>query len=778
MFKLYFIRELRTLLKNKYISVLKIGGLVVGLWVFMAAGYYVLHETSFDHFQGSSENKFSMECRDQFGESYFQFPLPYVLCESLANSYPEVVKNVSFDSKTGSIYLKQEDNLVKSDYSQIGFVEKNFFDFFNFKFVTGSAKESFNSTNPLIISEDVAQKHFGRNDVIGTPVSLIVNDQLHDFTITGVIQNPASNSNVNYHWIGSHSYLMQASGKENYKSDWNYQCKNYAELSPGTDHQAFAAKLSQDYAKLAQLKQAPKVFLTALNELHVNNRLQIFTTLGILILFISIINYVLLSTIEKTQQMRYWGIEKISGARKFHLLLKDSASVILYSFIAFVITLGLFKLTLPYFPNFIGSDVPFNAILDTKKIIAGALLCALSVIILSSVINQLISGNIKSIDILQNKLSKGKVGKVLFNSLLTFQLIAFIALISASMLIRKQLSFMQKSDMGFNKESLISMSISPHDLHYYQVFKEELLKHPAIKNVGGTNCLPLSEFSSIYGEVVTDSLGRQQLKATEFINVDDDFFRTLEINFSQGNDFKDNAKNECIVNQTLINERGIKDPMNETLELGGKSYRICGVVENFHNKSMKTSILPFVAHYNPNGISNAIVRYSGNPSEIVDLIKNAAKKYLPNTIFDFEFFDQREKAAYRSEIKFSNIIGLLTVLSILIAVLGLLGVSYFSSLLRIKEIGVRKVSGATVSEVMALLNRDFVKWVAIAFVIATSIAWYAIHKWLESFAYKTELSWWVFALSGFLALGIALLTVSWQSWKAATRNPVEALRYE
>jgi putative ABC transport system permease protein len=346
------------------------------------------------------------------------------------------------------------------------------------------------------------------------------------------------------------------------------------------------------------------------------------------------------------------------------------------------------------------------------------------------------------------------------------------------MLIRKQLSFMQKSDMGFNKELLISMSISPDDVHSYQVFKEELLKHPAIRNVGGATCLPLSEFSSIYGEVVTDSLGHQQIKATEFINVDDDFFRTLGINFSQGNDFKENSTNECIVNQTLIDERGIKDPMNRTLELGGKSYRICGVVENFHNKSMKTSILPFVAHYNPNGISNAIVRFSGNPSETVDLIKNAAKKYLPNTIFDFEFFDQREKAAYRSEIRFSNIIGLLTVLSILIAVLGLLGVSYFSSLLRIKEIGIRKVSGATISEVMALLNRDFVKWVVIAFAIATPVAYYIMNKWLENFAYKTELSWWIFALAGLLALGIALLTVSWQSWRAATRNPVDALRYE
>ncbi len=778
MFKLYFIRELRSLLKNRYISVLKISGLIIGLWVFMAAGYYVLHETSFDSFQDSASNKFSMEARDQFGEDYFQFPLPYVLCESLSERYPEVVRNTSFDSKNTAIYIKQENNLAKSDYTEIGLVEKNFFDFFNFNFIAGNAEESFNTPNPLIISEDIARKRFGKVDVIGTPVSLIIDDLLIDYTITGIVENPASNSNVSYHWIGSLSHFMETQGKKDYKSDWNYQCKNFVELVPGTNISDFTAKLTQDYVRLAELEKPPTLLLTTLSKLHVNMRLKIFITLGVLILLISIINYVLLSTIEKTQQMRLWGIEKVSGAKKYHLFLKNSISVFLFSVIAFIATVGLFKLTLPYFPKFVGSDLPFNAILNTKKIITGTLLCSFLIILLSSFINQLISGNVKPIEILQNKLSKGKAGKILFNSLLTFQLMAFIALISASMLVKKQLSFMQESDLGFNKESLISINIAPKDIHSYPVFKEELLKNPNIKNVAGTNNLPLSKMGMIYGEMYTDSLGNQQMRTTEFINVDNDFFNTMEISFSQGNDFNDNTENQCIVNQTLLDERGVKDPLNETIKLGGTEYRICGVVEDFHAKSMQMSIQPFVAHYSPDKISHAIVRFSGNPSETIELMRETATAYFPNTIFEYEFFDQRIEAAYNAERKFSNIISLLTTLSIFIAVLGLLGVSYFSSLLRIKEIGIRKVNGAKISEVLALLNQDFVKWVTIAFVIATPIAYYAMSKWLENFAYKTSLSWWIFALAGFLALGIALLTISFQSWKAATRNPVEALRYE
>jgi putative ABC transport system permease protein len=778
MFKLYFTRELRALLKNKYISVLKISGLVIGLWVFMVAGFYVLHETGFDHFQDSAKNKFSIESRDQFGESYFQSPLPYVLCESLAERYPEVVKNVSFDTKNTAIYLKQGNNLTKSDYNEIGFVEKDFFDFFSFKFIAGNAEESFNTPNPLIISEAIAKKHFGKVDVTGTPVSLIVNEQLFHYTITGVIQNPPSNSNVSFHWIGGLSHFMQAQGKKDYKSDWSYQCKNYVELAPGTNRQDFTTKLTQEYTNLAHLKQGPKLILTVLSKLHVNRHLRIFTTLGILILLISIINYVLLSTIEKTRQMRYWGIEKVSGARKSHLLLKNAASVIIYSSIAFIITFGVFKLTIPYFTNFVGGDIPFDAILDTKKIIVWALFCSLAIILLSSIINQLIIGNIRPKDILREKLSKGASGKILFNSLLTFQLVAFIALISASIFIHKQLLFMQESDPGFNKESLITMNIAPGDIQSFRVFKEELLRHPNIKRVAGTNTLPLSKFGSIYGEVYADSLGNQQIKSTEFIYVDNDFFKTLEIKFSQGGDFKENGANYCIVNQKFITERAVADPMNEKIELGGKEYGICGVVEDFHNKSMQQSIMPFVAHYNPDKVSHVIVRFAGSPVKVVELLKKTAKEYLSNTIFEYEFFDQRIKAAYSSEVQFSNIISLLTMLSILIAVLGLLGVSYFSSQLRIKEIGIRKVNGAKISEVMAMLNQDFVKWVVIAFIIATPVAWYAMGKWLESFAYKTNLSWWVFAVAGLLALGIALLTVSWQSWKAATRNPVEALRYE
>jgi putative ABC transport system permease protein len=264
----------------------------------------------------------------------------------------------------------------------------------------------------------------------------------------------------------------------------------------------------------------------------------------------------------------------------------------------------------------------------------------------------------------------------------------------------------------------------------------------------------------------------------EYVNVDRGFFKTLELKFKEGSGFPESSAGYCVVNQTFIDEKKIEHPMVDKIELGGNEYQICAIMNDFHQQSLRSKISPFVAFLNPNQIAYSVIRFSGNPHEIINFLKKTSEKYLPNSLFEYEFMDEKVKLAYRTEIRFSHIIKLLTVLSVLIAVLGLLGLSYFSSLVRIKEIGIRKVNGAKVSEILTLLNKNFVKWVAIAFVVATPIAWYAMSKWLESFAYKTSLSWWIFALSGALALIIAWLTVSLQCWKAATRNPVESLRYE
>ena len=780
MIKYFFKLEWRNLTRNKYISILKITGFVIGLWVFMVTGYYVIHESGFDHFQKNAENKYLLDARDQFGEIYFSFSLPFPLTDSMQNRFPEVLQSTSFEMRENSIYIGNDDGFIKSDKSKMAFVEESFFDFFNYKFTAGSARNSFSYPNPLIISEEISNKYFKGKNAIGETVKISLEDNLFDFVITAVIQNPPDNSNVNFHWIGSISHFMKTSGKSNYTSDWDFKCKSYVQLKEGINPDKFLEKLTADYVTRAKLEKAPTLILTPLTKIHltqeVQKRIRIFSALGILILIISIINYVLLSTVEKTQQMRYLAIEKISGARHSDFLKKNIASVLLYSILSFLITLGLFALSKPYFKNFFEGS--FSSRLNVTVIALTLFAAVFTIVFLSAFINQVINGSQSPIDILKNKFSKGKSGKIVFNSLLTFQLTAFITLISCSVFVQKQLMFMQKSKLGFNEESLITVKIAPEDIKNYQTFKNELLRNSSVVNVSGTSAPPLSNQRSVFGFVSTDSLGNKEIKVVDYVNVDRDFFETLELKFKEGSNFPESAEGYCVVNQTFIDEREIKDPWVDKIELGGNEYKICGIMEDFHSQSMRSKIQPFVAFLNPDQVAYSLIRFKGSPVETVKLLKKTADQYLPNSVFEYEFMDAKIKSLYKTEAHFGNTIKILTFLSVLIAVLGLLGLSYFSSLVKIKEIGIRKVNGAKISEILALLNKDFVKWVVVAFVVATPTAYFAMNKWLENFAYKTTLSWWIFALAGVLALGIALLTVSWQSWKAATRNPVEALRYE
>ncbi|TKG90686.1 FtsX-like permease family protein [Puteibacter caeruleilacunae] len=780
MIKYFFKLEWRNLTRNKYISALKISGLVIGMLVFMIAGYYVLHETSFDHFQQNASKKFHLEVRDNFGEDYFAQSLPATLTYPITSRYPEVSNSTIFETRENPVYIEQHDSFVKSQQTKMAFIEESFFDFYSYKFIVGNAHTSFEQFNPLIISEELAQKHFNGINSMGEVVKLRINDIAYEFIITGIVENPPGNSNASFHWIASLNQFMKSIGKPDYKSNWDSKCRCNVQLADGANTDEFVQKLQKDYIAQAKLDYEPNIVATNITKLHlnkhVNKRIKIFSALGILILIISVVNYVLLSTVERTQQLRYLGIEKISGAERSDLLLKNTISTILYAIMAFSITVGLFAFSKPYLSRFFEGLTSSN--LDQTIIFTALSITILSIVVLATLINHTINRSQKPLDILKNKFSRGKTGKVVFNSLLVFQLIAFIALISAAILVQKQLNFMQESKLGFNQESLITLRIAPEDVKSHEAFKTELLRHPNITAVAATSAPPMSSQMAIYGYVSTDSLGNKSIKMTEYIHVDRDFFTTMQLGFKEGGKFPETAAGYCVVNQTFLDEKKIKDPMVEKVELGGKEYQICGILNDFHQRAMKSKINPFVVYLNPNHIGYSLIRFNGNAAQTVDLLKTTVAQYLPNTVFEYEFMDQKIKSAYEEEARFSKIINILTCLSVLIAVLGLLGLSYFSALVKVKEIGIRKVNGAKISEILALLNKDFIKWVAIAFVVACPLAYYTMNKWLENFAYKTELNWWVFAISGLFALCIALLTVTWQSWKAATRNPVEALRYE
>jgi len=343
--------------------------------------------------------------------------------------------------------------------------------------------------------------------------------------------------------------------------------------------------------------------------------------------------------------------------------------------------------------------------------------------------------------------------------------------------IKKQVYYINHKNLGFDKDLLVYVDLRSHDLTTSEadVLKEKLMADARIQNI--------SYSSGVFGDVrrgMTAVLNGKKLLYRR-IPTDTDYVKTLKYKIVEGRDFSKDMKTDetseaYIINQTLARAFEMKNPLQEKLN----NHPIIGVVEDFNFEPVQTSIQPVALLCNPSeALWVANIRLSSNDLKgSVQYIESVFKTLKPDSPFRYSFADDRIATYYEKEIQFSKLSVLFSIVNILIACIGLVGLVLFAINGRIKEIGIRKVNGATISEVMLMLSRDFVKWVAIAFVIATPIAWYTMHKWLQSFAYKTELSWWIFALAGLMALGIALLTVSWQSWKAATRNPVEALRSE
>jgi putative ABC transport system permease protein len=356
----------------------------------------------------------------------------------------------------------------------------------------------------------------------------------------------------------------------------------------------------------------------------------------------------------------------------------------------------------------------------------------------------------------------------------TIQLTVTLCLIIALTIITKQINYVKTKDVGFNKEYLLEVRLEGKTNKRAAAIKENLLKYPNIINVTATHGTPFAIYSSSSGSWKNDSV-EYKMENVAQMNADTSFLSTFGLKLIMGRNFRPTDKDVCIINEKTYNYLQLKGIESKTI-WGSK---IIGVVKDFHFKDMHKELGFIRIGYNPDFVSHLNIRISGNDIPgTLKVIKSSLKEFEPNLSFEPRFYDDWINTMYQKEEKQAKAIIIYAVIALLLSSLGLMGLARFSAIRRTKEIGVRKVNGAKVREILAMLNSGFVKWVVFAFVIACPVAYYAMNQWLESFAYKTTLSWWIFALAGIFVLGITLLTVSWQSWRAATRNPVESLRYE
>lgn len=768
----------RNLKRNKFYSVLSISGFAVGFAVCIIIALYTYYEFTIDHCYPNYDH--ITRVIDTKNNSC---NLDYNLNVTLKERYPEVELSCPI------MLLGGMDVTVKTDKHFTRFrglisTTNDFFQMFSILVVKHSGNLPFEGNESAVITESLAMSLFPDEDPLGKSIVI------HDFvtaTITAIIKDLPKNSSIQ-------ASLLLNSDNENFrlsKSCNNGKClypsNHILLLKKGTNLEAFTDKLNKtlgfyqpDIEKI-NLQKLQDIYLTsgiAGNQNNSGNKtlIIIFISIGIVILVLSIINYLNFYLSLQYTKLKEIGIKKIHGACFRQLLgfsLVDvSTSILLSVILALFFASFLLPVANPLFDRQLELESLFNPEL---MLIFMGIIAAVIMINSFAPIYILSKFNIRSF--LSG--SKSGTGRQAFRNILTiFQFTISIILLVSVITLYKQISFAKNADLGFNKELLIRLNL-PFSFNNQEALKQNLNQFTFCKGVSLSQGVP----GNI--KIGMGSNTGEKSFMLHCIYVDIDFLKTMGIRLKDGRSFlsADMGKS-CIINEAAFEQYGWDNIENRKFNnLQESGFQVVGVTENFHIQSLRSKIQPvcliFVAKDKAENLDNVSIRLTpGNIGAKMKELEKVWKSFIPDEPMDYSFYDDNFDAMYKQDVRLGNAIGMFALIAFFITCMGILGQIFQTCINRTKEIGIRKINGANVSEVMILLSKNIVKWIVVSFIIATPIAWYAMHKWLNGFAYKMELSWWIFVLAGIIAFGIALLTVSWQSWRAATKNPVEALRYE
>ncbi len=785
--KRFIINLVRSVKRNPLYTAINISGLIVGFVCVIFIAFWIKNELSYDRFHKNAGNIYRVHRYFYDANGTENLHLPQVappIAPLLKDWLPEI-ENVARVSHTGMLFALNNQKIMEPD---VCFAEPDILKIFTFD----GLPENVNLIEePLtaVISENIAQKFFEGKDAIGNNLEFFDDfGKSYNLKVTGVFKNWGKNSHFHPEVFISFSTFVSYVG-ENEMKDWgsnNYETFALMRQQP----KELDARLDQFINKQFENgTKWSKIRMEKLTDIHFNwygNRSYIYILLSIalLILFLGSINYMNLNTAIYSNRIKEIRVKKIVGASGKRIAALLIAESVFFCFIALLLALIIVSFTITNLHQIFNENLSFS-ISNNLDLVIVFILLTISIGVISGLYPAIfsLSGNSSTM----NTSTSPTSGKMNFrNVLVVFQFFVSITLIMSFMAVNKQLNYIHTKDLGLNKENVITLSASPLLFEKLDVFRQELMLNPTIVSVSGSKRIPSQGLDDSNEAKVTQNGKIEPLGfRVANVRVDSYFLPTYEIKLIAGNNISDQKKEEAeyMVNRSAVEKIGWGTPENaigQFMEYGGKKGKIVGVVGDFHYETLHNPVSPIIMYSDPSSYNRISVRIlPTNLKNTISFIEENWQKYnTSGSPFSYQFIDERFAELYHAEEYTRTIFSYFMILAISIAILGLFGLSLFVMERRTKEIGVRKVSGANVAEVMMMLNRDFVKWVAIAFGFATPIAWYAMNKWLESFAYKTNLSWWIFALAGLLALGIALLTVSWQSWKAATRNPVEALRYE
>jgi putative ABC transport system permease protein len=789
----------RSFKRDKLYSWIKICSLTIGIAACVLIALFVGNELNYDRYYQNTDRIYRLVKVDEHnGKIRKGVYMPAAMSTALMDDFPEIEKSGRICNiehfGAGSNQMKVEGRLDNSYEKGLVFADQQVLGILEAQFIYGNPQHAIDKVNSMVITKSRADKFFPNENPIGKTI-LINNDTKKPYVISGVIEDFPKNSHLESHFFISLQNIFTDIFDENEQTSWSgNRYLTYCLVRKGTDIALLEKKLENIVSKYDETIKSEKQYeLQPVTDIYLNREqvhdsqshgdiqlILILSAIAACILILACINFINLFIAKSGSRAKEVGYRKTIGAKRQSIVFQFISESILYSFISVLVGVILAWIFLPWFNN----QYSFSLFMPWKEWWFFLIIISVSVIIgtIAGLYPSLFLSQIESIKALKGKLNQPKQMSGIFSSLVVFQFAASITLIICSMMVYRQMDFIMNKKVGFEKEQVLVLKSTNTLGTNITAFKNELLTIPNIKSVTSSSYLPIEKTKRNSDSFWDELKGRDASVVSQIWTVDCDYINTLGMNIVEGRAFTKKTtlnSREAIINQSMAKELDLKNPLGaQIVNNEGHRWEIVGVVEDFNFESFKTSINPlFMILGNSNEVM-AIKMKTSNIQATLSSIEQKWDKFSPNQTIRYSFLDQEFAMMYNDTKRMGSIILNFTFLAIFIACLGLFALAQFTIKNRIKEIGIRKVNGAKKSEVLVMLNKDFLKWVVVAFVISIPIAWYIMHKWLESFAYKTSFSWWIFVLTGLLAMMIAISTVTWQSWQAATRNPVDALRYE
>ena len=798
----------RNFRKQRGLSFINIFGLAVGMACCLLITLYVLDELSYDRYNAKANRIYRIHTDVKFGGTDKQSAVTAdPIGPTLKQDYPQVEQFVRLHQR-GTWLVKRAGSTNSLREDNITFADSTLFDVFTLPLVAGDPKRALTSPNTVVISESAAKRHFGNQDPMGQ--TLVFNNE-QNYNITGVMRDMP----VTSHFRSDFFPAMLSDGYQ--WGQWlSSNHHTYIVLREGTDYRQFEKNFTAVIEKyvgpqalqfigitLAQFRQAGNRFrfsLMPLTDIHLHSKetiqlapngniqyVYIFSAVALFILLIACINFMNLATARSANRAKEVGVRKVLGSGRQQLIGQFMTESVLMTALAMVLALIMVALSIPFFNALAAKELTIDSLLSSYW---------LPILILIPIVVGLLAGSypafflssFKPISVLKGKVNLSFKGAGLRSGLVVFQFMMSVVLIVGTIIVYRQITYIQSKNLGFKRDQVLTVNDVYAMGKQAETFKQEVLKLPGVVSGSVSGYLPTPSNRSDNSFFPEGAIDQKTAVSMQNWGVDHDYIKTLGMQIVRGRDFSRSFGSDSsavILNETAAKLFGGDGILGKRIAKFAdsqlkivKTYTVIGIVKNFHYESLRTNIgaLAMVLEANSGAAS---FRLAGtNIPALMGQIEVKWKQVAPGQPFSYAFLEDSFDQMYRAEQRIGTIALTFAVLAILIACLGLFGLAAFMAEQRTKEIGVRKVLGASVISIASLLSRDFLKLVLIAIVIASPIAWYGMNRWLQDFAYRIDISWWVFALAGLLAVGIALLTVSFQSIKAALMNPVKSLRSE